>query len=173
MTVGKDRHLGRLTQRASEHRFERGWYREVWVSSTQSSALESEPVRLLAPFGRRLVRQRMGFEYSGLRVKRKTNDNWLEDVFREIDEKKKNSPIIKSDFQVVEVTPSKPYRRGDGHGGSEPAWTQEKRHVVAKGFETEEAAREWMKDYEPDKGNEFKIRQMNLRRFTEDRWVNW
>lgn len=133
-------------------------------------------MRLLAPLGTRLVRQRMGFEFSGLRVKRKTTDtngDWLTKLLRDTEEKKKNSPVIKSDFQVVEVTPSKQYRRGDGHGGSEVDWTQEQRKVVAKGFPTEEAAREWMKDYEPDKGNEFKIRQMNLRRFTEDRWVTW
>jgi hypothetical protein len=40
-------------------------------------------------------------------------------------------------------------------------------------FDTEEEAEDWMKLCDPEQGAELQTRHEYLRRFTEERWVNW
>lgn len=84
----------------------------------------------------------MGFEFSGLRVKKKTdNENdWLRRSLDLIEKRKQESPIIETKYYVVEITPSKRYSYDNGHGQAEWDWTRATSKAVSGEFAKKEYA---------------------------------
>lgn len=106
-------------------------------------------------------------------VQKKNQKNWLESWIEEHEKRKRDNPIIKTVWYVVEITPSYRYATGDGHGGTDYEWSNTREDRVSPEFDTRKDAEAWMNEHEPDHGKILKIDSVNLRRFTEDRWVTW
>jgi hypothetical protein len=77
---------------------------------------------------------------------------------------------VTSRWYVVEITPSKSYRRGDGHGGTEIDWTREKVVRRSAYFNLKSQAQAFLDKYEPDEGSTLKIREDKLYRTVVETW---
>lgn len=95
------------------------------------------------------------------------NVYWLTKVQTDID---RRNPIIETRYYVVEVTPSKRYNQGNGHGGYEAAWTNETVDKVSPYFRTKRAAVKWMSEHEPDEGKTLAVMRQHLRRTITEKW---
>lgn len=106
-------------------------------------------------------------------VKAKNEISWLQALEDEHEARKRNNPVIRTRYYVVEITPAYRYATGDGHGGTDYEWKPKQEVIVSNEYNTKEEAKDWMDRHEPDEGKTLEIRYENLRRFTEDRWVSW
>lgn len=104
--------------------------------------------------------------------KRKGGGNWLTDELDRV-HKRTEKNTIRFRWSVVEVTPSKRYAMGDGHGGTEWAWSQESSKIVSPFFENEDEAKVWMDAHEPDEGKSLKVHRQRLLRHEWTEWVNY
>jgi hypothetical protein len=96
------------------------------------------------------------------------SSDWLSEVFDRVE--RERGDYVKSRFYVVERTPSKCYRRGDGHGGSELDWTSEKVVIVSDYFGTKAKAQAFLDAHDPDEGNKLEIKQDKLYRKLVEKW---
>jgi hypothetical protein len=96
--------------------------------------------------------------------------DWLRE---DAERRKREQPVIKTRWFVVEHTPSRRFATGDGHGGTDYEWTHATYKVVSDYFDNVKDAMSWMDRHEADKGKTLEVKFQNLRRKTVDQWVSW
>lgn len=94
--------------------------------------------------------------------------NWLKEVLERDAEKRKNTPIVSERWWVVDYWPS--VRASDEYSDY---WTTEKEVFAAGYFYSYDEAEQFLETHTPEAGAQLKVKHQNLRRITEDRWVNW
>lgn len=103
-----------------------------------------------------------------MKPKGQDDSNWLSKQFDRIE--RERGDYVKSRFYVVEVTPRKHYYRGNGHGGTEGAWTTGKEVIVSGYFSRKAQAEAFMNAHDPDEGNTLEVRQDKLYRKLVETW---
>lgn len=96
-------------------------------------------------------------------TRKKSPGQWLRDCLDDIDER---SPVIRSRYCVIEITPSKRYSDEYQDG-----WTDQKQRQVSDWKNSEEELQPFLDKFQPDEGNTFAIRKENLRAIQQ--WVRY
>jgi hypothetical protein len=94
--------------------------------------------------------------------------NWITEQLDRIEKNK--GTYLRSQFYIIEKTPSEHYYSGDGHGGRESNWTKAIARRVSSDFETFYLAQVFMDKHVPDKGNFLSIVEERLYRKTTETW---
>lgn len=103
-----------------------------------------------------------------MKPKNTSKGYWLTEELERIEQRR--GEYIRSRYYVIEITPSKRYDRGNGHGGSEYAWSREKRNKVSEYFTSKPQAQDFLDMHEPDEGKTLAIVEEKLYRKMVEKW---
>lgn len=94
--------------------------------------------------------------------------NWIKRLYDDLEKRK--GELIREEWYVSEVTPSKIYSYDNGHGQAEYDWTKRKSERVSEYFSSEKEAQKYIDDHVPDDGNTLVINKGSLYRRTVEEW---